>query len=102
MTCTQVVHTLDYAFSMDPKKANVNERKHGIDFADAVGIFEDEWALTNEDTDISGEQRFITIGTDFLGRILVVVYSYREEDIRLISARTATKTEREEYEQSRI
>ena len=77
-------------------------RKHDIDFADAVGVFEDEWALTFEDTDSHGEQRFITIGTDFLGRILVVVYTYRKDDIRLISARAATKIEREEYEQRRV
>jgi len=62
--------------------------------ADAVGVF--------EDMDIHGEHRFITIGTDFLGRILVVVYTYRGDDIRLISARTATNAEREEYEQRRI
>lgn len=77
-------------------------RKHGIDFADAVGIFEDGWALTFEDNDSHGEQRFITIGTDFLGRTLVVVYTYRKDDIRLISARAATKAEREEYEQRRV
>ena len=91
---------MDYQW--DPKKAAVNERKHGIDFADTVGVFEDEWALTFEDTDIHGEQRFITIGTDFLDRILVIVYMYREDNIRLVSARTATKVEREEYEQRRV
>ena len=89
-------------FEWDPKKASTNKRKHGIDFADTVGVFEDEWALTFEDTDIYGEQRFITIGTDFLDRVLIVVYTYREDDIRLIMARTATKVERKEYEQRRV
>ena len=66
------------------------------------GVFEDEWALTFEDRDSRGEQRFITIGTDFLDRILVIVYTHRKDDLRLISARIATKSERKEYEQRRI
>ncbi len=82
----------------DPKKAAADKRKYGVEFADAVGVFEDEWALIFEDTDIHGEQRFITNGMDFLDRILVIVYTYREDDIRLIMARTATKVERKEYE----
>ena len=49
-----------------------------------------------------GEQRFVTVGMDFLGRILVVVYTYRENDIRVISARSATKGERKIYEQRKI
>ena len=89
-------------YQWDLEKAASNQGKHNIDFADAIGAFEDEWALTFEDIDIHGEQRFITIGTDFLDRILVVVYTYREDDIRLISARTATNAERKEYEQRRV
>jgi hypothetical protein len=89
-------------YKWDPKKAASNHRKHNIDFSDAIGVFEDKWALTCEDTDMHGEQRFITIGTDFLGRILVVIYMYREDNIRLISARTATKAERKEYEKRRV
>jgi len=46
-----------------------------------------------------GEQRFVTVGMDALGRILIVVYTYRGEDIRLISARSATKSERMQYEE---
>jgi len=92
--------TINYQW--DPEKAVLNQRKHNIDFADAVGIFEDEWALTFEDINSRGEQRFITIGTDFLGRILIVVYTHRENAIRLISARAATRAERKEYEQRRI
>lgn len=74
---------------------------HGVDFADAVGVLEDEWALTIEEQEIGGEQRFVTIGMDFLVRVLVVVYTYRGDDIRLISARPATKRERKIYEQKR-
>jgi hypothetical protein len=89
-------------YQWDPQKTVSNQKKHRIDFADAVGVFEDEWALTCEDQDNYGEQRFVTVGIDFLERILVVVYMYRENSIRLISARNATNTERKEYEQRRV
>ena len=91
---------MDYQW--DPKKADINKQKHGIDFADAVGVFEDEWSLTIKQEIIGGEQHFATVGVDFLGRIIVVVYTYRGNDIRLISARPATKAERNVYEQRRI
>ena len=91
---------MDYQW--DTKKADINKQKHGIDFADAVGVFEDEWSLKIKQEIIRGEQRFATVGVDFLGRIIVVVYTYRGNDIRLISARPATKAERNVYEQRRI
>ncbi|MBS1252863.1 MAG: hypothetical protein MAG451_01906 [Anaerolineales bacterium] len=89
-------------YQWDPEKARVNLEKHNVDFADAVGIFEDEWALTVKEQYVDDEQRFVTLGMDFLGRVLVVVYAYRGNDIRLISARRATKRERKTYEQKRI
>lgn len=89
-------------YQWDPEKADLNHQKHGIDFADAVGIFEDEWALTIKQEIVKKEQRFASIGTDFLGRIVIVVYTYRGDDIRLISARPATKSERNVYEQRRV
>jgi uncharacterized DUF497 family protein len=49
--------------------------------------------------DVKNEQRFVSIGMDVIGRVLVVVYTYRGEDIRLISAHSATKRERERYEE---
>jgi len=55
-------------------------------------------ALTREDYDAEGEQRFVSIGADSIGRIVVVVYMYVGEDVRLISARLATSREREYYE----
>jgi uncharacterized protein len=88
-------------FEWDPDKAVANLRKHGVDFADAVGVFEDEYALRREDPDAQGEQRFVTIGMDFLGRVVVVVYTYRGERIRPISARRATRRERASYERRR-
>jgi uncharacterized DUF497 family protein len=91
---------MDYQW--DPGKSTINKNKHGIDFADAVGIFEDEWSLTIKQEIIRGEQRFASVGMDFLGRVIVVVYTYRVNDIRLISARPASKAERTVYEQRRI
>ena len=67
--------SLDYQW--DSVKADLNNKKHGIDFADAVGVFEDEWALTMKHEIVRREQRFATVGTDFMGRIVVVVYAYR-------------------------
>ena len=91
---------MDYQW--DPKKAEINYKKHGVDFADAVGVFEDEWSLTIKEQIAEGEQRFMTIGVDFLGHVIVVVYTYRGEDVRIISARPATRAERNVYEKRRI
>jgi uncharacterized DUF497 family protein len=91
---------VDYQWDSD--KARTNLEKHNVDFADAVGVFEDSWALTLKDQFIAGEQCFVTLGVDFLGRVLVVVYTYRNKDIRLISARPATRRERKTYERKRV
>jgi len=74
-------------------------KKHGIHFSDAEIVLFDPNALTREEVDEENEQRFVSIGMDALGRVLVVVYTYRGEGIRLISARPATKRERESYEE---
>jgi len=82
----------------DTKKAASNIRKHKIEFSHAATVLDDPMAITIEDKS-HDEQRFITIGADLLGRILVVVYSYTDkEEIRLISARKATSKERRAYE----
>jgi uncharacterized DUF497 family protein len=86
------------SFQWDAAKARLNIEKHDVDFADAVGVFEDEWAITIESQEVDAEDRFVTLGRDFVGRILIVVYTYREEEIRLISARRATPNERNHYE----
>jgi len=86
------------SYEWDPNKAKSNFKKHGIKFADAVGVFEDENAITIED-DHEKEDRFITIGMDFLSRILVVIYTFRDIVIRIISARKATARERKIYEE---
>jgi len=84
----------------DHRKARSNLQKHGVAFADAVSALEDEYALTIED-DLPEERRWITLGMDALGRLLVVVYAHRGEAIRLISARRATARERRDYEVGR-
>lgn len=85
-------------YQWDNNKAAANLRKHGIDFADAVLVFSDDLAITISD-ERSNEERFVTIGIDALGRALVVVYTYRGTEIRLISARSATRQERQHYEE---
>lgn len=85
-------------FEWDPTKQRANLRKHAIEFADAVAVFRDPLALTVEDRSHI-EQRFVTIGLDAFGRILSVVYVYREPDsIRIVSARKADPSERRQYE----
>jgi uncharacterized DUF497 family protein len=81
----------------DGRKAAANRKKHGVDFADAITALHDEMALTikGEGTD---EERFITTGTDALGRVLVLVYTWRDDRLRVISARKATARERRQYE----
>ena len=85
------------SFEWDKHKAETNRRKHGVDFADAVSVFEDAFALTLEESRAT-EERFITLGMDSYGRILVVVYTWRGDNIRVISARRATRSEHRQYE----
>jgi uncharacterized protein len=59
----------------DPKKARLNFRKHGIRFADALSVLKDARVLTITEQSADGEERWITLGTDAVGRILVVVYT---------------------------
>jgi uncharacterized DUF497 family protein len=84
-------------FEWDPRKAVVNVKKHGVDLADAVSVLYDDLAITLPD-DHADEDRFVTMGTDAVGRILVVAYTWRGECMRLISARRATRTEQRLYE----
>lgn len=88
------------SYQWDPRKARSNQQKHGIRFADAVSVLADDFAITVEDED-ADEDRFVTIGSDAFGRILVVVYTFRGEETRLISAREASPHERKQYEGER-
>ncbi len=87
---------MGYQWNRD--KAAVNLRKHGINFADAVSVFSDDLAITVPDERFD-EERFITIGVDAFVRVLVVVYTIRDDEIRIISARKATRQERQQYEE---
>ena len=82
----------------DPQKAEANFRKHKIRFSDAESVLFDPMTLTIEDQIIDQEQRFLSVGSDAFGRILVIVYTYHVDTIRLISARKATLKERKYYE----
>jgi uncharacterized DUF497 family protein len=84
----------------DPAKAASNFRKHGVRFAEAVTVLEDHAALTIADEG-QGEDRFVTIGTGSFGRTITMVYTMRDDQVRIISARKATRQERTEYESRR-
>ena len=91
-------YTAIVPYEWDPRKATSNLRKHAVDFADAATVFEDELAVTIDDVNPE-EKRFVTIGMDALARVLVVVYTWRGDIIRIISARTAGPEERRQYEE---
>ena len=85
-------------YEWDPVKAKRNHEKHGIAFSDTFGVFEDPDALTIVRR-VRSERRYITIGEDAFGRLLVVVYARRGRRIRIISARKAKKKEQKTYKE---
>ncbi|RPJ23197.1 MAG: BrnT family toxin [Chloroflexi bacterium] len=88
-------------FEWDPRKAEINLKKHGVSFTEAGTIFGDELAFTVSDPDHSdNEDRHITIGWSDHRRLLIVSHTDRGDRIRIISARELTKTERKEYEET--
>src|SRR5262245_13709389 len=94
-----IVHTVEIVrFQFDPAKAASNLKKHRVSFADVEGVFYDPLAIHQLSPDSEREERFVAVGMDTLGRILVVVYTLRGEEIRLISARRATPSEVKAYE----
>lgn len=98
--CT-VVHTEDPSFEWDLGKAMLNLDKHRVDFADCIPVFEDPWALQLEDQHEDGEERHVVLGSDALLRVVRVVYRWRGERIRMISAKEATRRERRLYRGNR-
>ena len=93
--CTNV-HTFEQQYEWDEKKAAANLAKHGIDFTNAAVALEDQGALTVADQG-SHEDRYSSFGLDGNGRLLAVVYTWRGDVIRIISARRATSTEARFY-----
>lgn len=86
----------------DPDKAAANASAHGVTFVEAATVLDDDMALTREDPDAIGEQRFATLGLSADGKLLVVIYTYRDPDsIRIISAWKANKRQTERYEEGR-
>ncbi len=84
------------SFTWDPAKAAANRQKHEVDLADVTGVFDDPYALTRDDP-AADEDRFVTLGRDSLDRVVVVVWTWEGDAIRLISARRATPRERRHY-----
>jgi uncharacterized DUF497 family protein len=92
----------DLRFHWDQRKNRANLRKHGISFEEAETVFSDERGILLDDRDHSEhEERFVLLGLSATLRTLVVCHCYRERDdvIRIISARRATKPERRQYAQ---
>ncbi len=88
-------------FEWDARKAKDNAAKHGVTFEEAASVFFDPRALTEHDPDHSNaEERFVTTGRSGRGRILTVVHVDRADRIRVISARPATRREREAYHEA--
>jgi len=83
----------------DSQKATSNQKNHdGVTFEEAQHALFDPFALTREDSDSENEQRFVTLGMGGKNRILIVVYTYRDETIRIISAWKANEPQRRRYE----
>ena len=90
------------AFEWDAGKAEANYKKHGVRFAEAEPVFDDDRAITITDEDSDPhEVRFVSIGMGAKERVLVVVYCFRSLNIRMISARIAEPHERSQYEESK-
>jgi uncharacterized DUF497 family protein len=86
-------------FEWDDEKAKSNLKKHRVSFDEAATIFNDPNIATISDPDHSvGEERFVSIGMSVVARLLTVIHTFRLAQIRLISARKATKTEKKKYE----
>ncbi|MFH1628180.1 MAG: BrnT family toxin [Pseudomonadota bacterium] len=96
---------MKYYFEWDPDKGELNIRKHKVSFQRAAEVFKDPHAISIFDDEHSQEEdRWITMGSDYNGRILVVSHTFRRIDedsfrIRIISSKKATKNERKQYEE---
>jgi uncharacterized DUF497 family protein len=92
-----------FEFQWDADKAAANVRKHGVTFSEAATAFRDPLSATIEDAAHSGEeQRYVLFGMSERGRLLAVMHTERDEVIRIISARKATRAEQKEYEDEEL
>ena len=85
--------------TFDPRKNAANLKKHGVSLAEGDGVLSDPLAVTIEDESAEGEQRFVTLGANMFGSLIVVVWTPRDDDIRIISVRKPTAKERRTYEE---
>ena len=86
-------------FEWDPAKAAANAQKHGVTFEEAATSFGDPMSITIPDPEHSeAEDRSIHLGLSYRNRLLVTVFTERDDRIRVISSRTATRRERDDYE----
>ena len=86
-------------FEWDASKARINLKKHAISFEEATSIFGDARAITIGAPILDGEERFVTVGFSTKGRLVVVAHTDRNDRIRIISARKASRHERQQYEE---
>ena len=99
-----MVQQYEYQFEWDASKAQRNAREHKVTFEEAAEVFADANALSQFDTEHSnGEDRWITLGMDQAGRLLVICHTFQEitrvrARVRIFSARKATRSERRCYE----
>lgn len=92
---------MELTFEWDAEKAEGNIRKHKVSFEEAKTVFGDPFLMTFADPEHStGEQRYLNIGTSSKGRVLVVIHTERDANIRIISCRKATPKERRAYEEA--
>ncbi|NBB81011.1 MAG: BrnT family toxin [Verrucomicrobia bacterium] len=91
------MHTWRMEIEFDPEKAASNLRKHRVSFAHAEQALRDPLGITIEDPDSEGEPRFVSLGADSLGRVLVVAHTPRDDRVRIISARKASPNEARNY-----
>jgi len=88
------------SFEWDADKAKCNLRDHGVSFEEAETVFDDPFLMTYSDPDHSeNEERFLSIGISSKARILMAIHTDRGENIRIISSRKLTKSERQDYEE---
>ena len=91
---------MGYKFEWDPDKAEANQKKHGVSFEEGITVFGDPLSMNMSDLDHSeDERRYIVLGLSDDHRVLVVCYAEIEERTRIISARRATRSERNSYEE---
>jgi uncharacterized DUF497 family protein len=84
----------------DPRKEAANIKKHGVSLSEGEGVLNDPLALTVEDDSAEGERRYVTVGMNLFGSLMIVVHTPRQGGVSVISVRKAEPRERRDYEKS--